>query len=331
MHHRLSVDEFIRGITAADRVILGRAVTLIESSLETDRHLADQLMVGILPFTGKSLRLGITGIPGVGKSTFIEALGKVITQSGHKLAVLAIDPSSARSGGSIMGDKTRMEKLSQDPNAFIRPSPAGNSLGGVARTTRETILLCEAAGYEIILVETVGVGQSETLVKGMTDVFVLLMLAGAGDEIQGIKRGIMEMVDLLVLNKADGDNKAKTLAAVADLSNALHLFPRATSGLEPKVMPCSALTGEGIQELWGLLQEYQNITTTGGFFGDNRKRQNTDWMHDYIRNALEEMFYHNPAVKQKLAMIEKEVLDGKAVPFHAAQTLLDLYAQNKNR
>ncbi|WAC11158.1 methylmalonyl Co-A mutase-associated GTPase MeaB [Dyadobacter pollutisoli] len=325
MRQRLSVAEYTRGILAGDRTLLGRAITVIESKLAEDKVLATEILQSILPMTGKALRIGITGVPGVGKSTFIETFGQYLTSSGKRVAVLAIDPSSKKSGGSILGDKTRMENLAHSPHAFIRPSATGLSLGGVARSTRETILLCEAAGYDIILVETVGVGQSETLVKGMTDFFLLLMLAGAGDELQGIKRGIMEMVDSIAINKADGTNQQAAALAVNEYQNALHHLPGSSSGFVPKVIACSALEGSGIDAIWQMIQEYEVLTRENGFFAKNRQFQNLDWLHDHIRQNLEDQFYGNAKVKAKLSASEEEVREGQVLPATAAQQLINLF------
>ena len=325
MRQRLSIEDYKNGILSGDRIILSQAITIIESKLVPDRKLAAELLHEILPQTGNSVRIGITGVPGVGKSTFIEALGKHITSQNKQLAVLTVDPSSKQSGGSILGDKTRMEQLSRDPLAYIRPSATNLSLGGVARNTRETILLCEAAGFEIIIVETVGVGQSETLVKGMTDFFLLLMLAGAGDELQGIKKGIMEMADVVAVNKADGDNKAAAALAARDYTNALHLFPKSESGFTPKVISCSALDLTGINEIWNIILEYQVLTRANGFLDKNRQAQNLDWMHEFIRQTLETTFYENPGIKKELSAIEKAVISGSTLPLAAAQNLLNLF------
>lgn len=325
MRHRLSFEEYTSGILAGDRLILSRAITIIESRLAEDKDLAAQILRHILPHTGNSLRIGITGVPGVGKSTFIEAFGKRITSQGKSVAVLAIDPSSKKSGGSILGDKTRMEELSRDSLAFVRPSATGLSLGGVARSTRETMLLCEASGFDVILIETVGVGQSETLVKGMTDFFLLLMLAGAGDELQGIKKGIMEMADLIAINKADGLNQDAAMRAVAEYQQALHLFPKTESGFISKAVSCSALENTGIAEIWNEMIRFFDLTRKNGFFEKNRQHQNLDWMHDYIRQTLEEQFYGSPAIKRKLASFEKSVSNNEEPPLSAARQLIDIF------
>lgn len=322
---RLEISQYVEGILQQDRVRLSQAITLIESTLDEDRVLARQLIESILPHTGKAIRIGITGVPGVGKSTFIEALGQYIAQQqGKKLAVLAVDPSSQRSRGSIMGDKTRMELLAANPNAYIRPSPAGASLGGVASRTRETMLLCEAAGFEVIFIETVGVGQSETVVHGMVDFFLLLMLAGAGDELQGIKKGIMEMADVVAITKADGDNRHKAEAAKTEYQSALHLFPPAAHGWFPKVVTCSALNNEGIDHIWQLTNEYIGHTQQNKYFEQRRQEQNLRWMYETIRQTLEEQFFHNKLVKEKLPNISQQVSEGILPPLTGAQLLLDL-------
>lgn len=327
MRPRLSVPAYVEGILSKDRVILSRAITLIESRLASDRALAQEVLEQILPYTGKSLRVGITGVPGVGKSTFIEALGQHLTAQGTSLAVLTIDPSSQRSGGSILGDKTRMETLSHNPLAYIRPSAAGSSLGGVAHRTREAMLLCEAAGFEVLLIETVGVGQSETLVRSMTDFFLLLMLAGAGDELQGIKKGIMEMADAVVITKADGPNRSLADRAVTEYQNALHLFPAAESNWTTPVITCSALENTGIDQVWEQIKHYQQTTVTNGFFAQNRQSQNLDWMQSYIRQELEERFRSHEAIKAQWDATQAAVRKGEELPLRAAQRLLSLFFQ----
>ncbi|MCU0338540.1 MAG: methylmalonyl Co-A mutase-associated GTPase MeaB [Spirosomaceae bacterium] len=324
MATRLSVEAYVEGVLSGNRLILSRAITLIESQLASDKILAQTILAQILPHTGKAVRVGITGVPGVGKSTFIESFGTLITQQGKKLAVLAIDPSSQRTKGSIMGDKTRMEVLSHDPLAYIRPSPTSGSLGGVAHKTRETMLLCEAAGFEVILVETVGVGQSETVVKGMVDFFLLLMLAGAGDELQGIKKGIMEMADAVVITKADGDNRTVAERAVLEYQNALHFFPPTQNGWLPPVLTCSALTQQGLSEVWQMIQQYANLTHENGFWRKNRQTQNLDWMHTLITQALTERFYNDPSVKTQLDEVSNFVKNEKWLPSQAATFLLNL-------
>lgn len=321
----LSLQDYVDGIKNGSRTILSRAITLIESTKPEHRELAQDIIERCLPDTGNSIRIGVTGVPGVGKSTFIESLGNFIIKKGHKLAVLAIDPSSSRTRGSILGDKTRMETLSTSDKAFIRPSPTAGSLGGVARKTREAIYLCEAAGYDTIFIETVGVGQSETAVHSMVDFFLLLMLAGAGDELQGIKRGIMEIADAVAINKTDDTNPKNVQQAVREYRNAMHLYPKAKSGWSPKVTTCSAFTEEGIPEIWELIQDYITQTKENGYFKDNRNRQAKHWMYDSITSELTDRFYDNPAVKEKREDIEEKVLNGKLSSFKAAQQLMDLY------
>ena len=322
---RLSVETYVNGVRAGDRVVLGQAITLIESTRPEHQAIAQQIIEQCLPHTGRSIRVGITGVPGVGKSTFIEALGTHLTARGHRLAVLTIDPSSARTKGSILGDKTRMPLLAADPNAFIRPSPTAGSLGGVARTTRETIYLCEAAGFDIVFVETVGVGQSEVAVHAMVDFFLLLMLAGAGDELQGIKRGIVEMADALVVTKADGANVEKANEARREYRNALTLFPPKESAWWPKVLTCSAFSGEGIDGVWKTVEAHRAHTQANGFFETNRQQQARHWMLQTITHHLRAHFFAHPRVKEAMALIEKEVIDGKISSFAAAQKLIALY------
>ena len=321
--HRLPPDHYIAGIRAGDRLVLSRAITLVESQLESDQVLALAVLEQVLPQTGQSVRIGVTGVPGVGKSTFIETFGKHLTDSGKKVAVLAIDPTSQRSHGSILGDKTRMETLSMDPLAYIRPTPSGGSLGGVANKTRETMLLCEAAGFEVILIETVGVGQSETLVHGMVDFFLLLMLAGAGDELQGMKRGIMELADAIAITKADGDNAAAAERARLDYQNALHLFPPAPTRWTPPVLTCSALQNHGIADLWNIITDHQTQLTQNGHRDRNRQQQNLDWLHTTIRQQLETRFYNQPGLRERLAEVEEAVRNGEILPLQGARRLLD--------
>lgn len=329
MRQRLSVETYTQGVLAGDRTTLSRAITVMESTLPGDRLLASQILQNILPHSGKSIRIGITGVPGVGKSTFIEAFGSYLTSLGRRVAVLAVDPSSKQSGGSILGDKTRMEKLARDPHAYIRPSPTNLSLGGVARHTREAILLCEAAGYDIIMVETVGVGQSETLVKGMTDFFLLLMLAGAGDELQGIKKGIMEMVDAVAVNKADHGNEQAVAKAVTEYRQALHLFPETASKVPVQVVACSALEGTGMQPIWQLISDYYAQTSESGFLQHNRQFQRVDWLREQIRQLLEDRFYENQLVKQHIASADQAVRSGEKLPDEAAADLINLFLSSE--
>lgn len=327
----LSVQQYVDGILNGDITILSQAVTLVESSKPEHQELAQEIIVKCLPFSGNSVRIGITGVPGVGKSTFIEAMGKYITSKGQKLAVLAIDPSSERTKGSILGDKTRMEDLSIDPLAYIRPSPSAGSLGGVARKTRETIILCEAAGYDHIFIETVGVGQSETAVHSMVDFFLLLMLAGAGDELQGIKRGIMEMADAITINKADGNNIEKAGLARVQYMNALHLFPATESGWKPKVLTCSAYLKTGISEIWQTVDEYLGHVKNNGYFQHRRNEQSKFWMYETINEQLRNDFYQNEQMSALLEESEKKVLKEEVSSFVAAKKLLDHYNQIRKR
>ncbi|MBN2635755.1 MAG: methylmalonyl Co-A mutase-associated GTPase MeaB [Prolixibacteraceae bacterium] len=322
----LPVDEYVDGILNGNIALLSKAVTLVESSNAKHHEIAQEIITKCLPHSGNSIRIGITGVPGVGKSTFIEALGGHITENGGKLAVLAIDPSSERSKGSILGDKTRMEQLSGDKNAYIRPSPSAGSLGGVARKTRETIILCEAAGFNHIFIETVGVGQSETAVHSMTDFFLLLMLAGAGDELQGIKRGIMEMADMIAINKADGNNLDKAKMARIQYNNAIHLFPKKESGWDPKVLICSALGNSGVTEIWHEIETYRNQTVANSYFNARRNQQSIYWMHETIEEQLKRTFYGNAEIKSELVKIEKDVLQHKISSFAAAGKLMELFS-----
>ena len=320
---KLQPEEYVQGILIGNRTLLSKAITLVESALPKHHALAQEIISGCLPHAGKSIRVGITGVPGVGKSTFIETLGKHLTSSGHKVAVLAIDPSSMHSKGSILGDKTRMEDLANDPDAFIRPSASAGSLGGVARKTREAIILCEAAGFDCIFVETVGVGQSETAVHSMVDFFLLLMLAGAGDELQGIKRGIMEMADAIIINKADGDNIEKAELAGREYKNALHLFPATASGWEVPVETCSARYHEGIASVWKIVERYRStMTEESDYFYRKRREQTVQAMYDSINQQLKSRFFDQDEVKQRIKELEKKVLAGKMSAYQAAGELL---------
>lgn len=319
--------EFVEGILKGDITILSQAVTLVESALYEHQQTAQEIIEKCLPHAGKSVRIGITGVPGAGKSTSIDAFGIHLLDQGHKLAVLAIDPSSERTKGSILGDKTRMEELSRRENAFIRPSPSAGSLGGVARKTRETIILCEAAGFDTVFVETVGVGQSETAVHSMVDFFLLIQLAGTGDELQGIKRGIMEMADGIVINKADGDNIEKARLAAAQFKNALHLFPPADSGWTPQVLTYSGYYHTGIKEIWDMVDTYTSFTKKNGFFDLKRNEQAKYWMYESINESLRKSFYNNPAVKNELARAEQMVLNNEISSFVAAKRMMDLFLQ----
>ncbi len=318
----LDAEAYVAGIRSGNRSLLSKAITLVESSLPRHQELAQEIIGACVPHAGKSVRVGITGVPGVGKSTFIESLGKYLTARGHKIAVLAIDPSSQRTKGSILGDKTRMEDLANDLNAFIRPSSSKGTLGGVARNTRESIILCEAAGFNIIFVETVGVGQSETAVHSMVDFFLLLMLAGAGDELQGIKRGIMEMADAIVINKADGDNIKKAELAAREYKNALHLFPASPSGWSPIVLTASSTAGNGIPDTWQMVEQYTAMTRASGFFETRRKEQALQAFTDTIEETIRQRFYHDQLVKSQLQSLQQDILSGKISPYAAAKKLI---------
>ncbi|MCG9876094.1 MAG: methylmalonyl Co-A mutase-associated GTPase MeaB [Leptospiraceae bacterium] len=317
-----SLKDYVDGIRSGDRLALSKAITLVESNKPEHQMLSQDILEAILPFTGNSIRIGITGVPGVGKSTFIECFGEYLISQGKKISVLAIDPTSQRTHGSILGDKTRMENLSKAEQAYIRPSPAGGSLGGVARKTRETILLCEAAGYDTIIIETVGVGQSETAVHSMVDFFLLLMLAGAGDELQGIKRGIMEMADLIAINKADGENLAKATSAQAEYKSALHLFPPTNSGWIPDVLTCSAIQELGIADIWKKILEYSQITSENNFYKENRKQQNRFWFREFLAEAIQTKFYETKGRKELALSLEKKVVEGSMSSISAIHELL---------
>lgn len=320
-----SSKELIEGILSGNITALSRAITLVESTNVSHLVKANEVVNTCLPHANKSIRIGITGVPGVGKSTFIEALGKYLTSLGKKVAVLAVDPSSTISHGSILGDKTRMEELVKDKNAYIRPSASGETLGGVARKTRETITLCEACGFDTIIIETVGVGQSETAVHSMVDFFLLLKIAGAGDELQGIKRGIMEMADAIVINKSDGDNIKKSNLAKVEFGRALHLFPAKKSGWIPTTSTCSSITREGIPEVWETINKYVSQTQMNNFFFDKRKDQNHYWMLETINEQLKTNFYHHPDIEKLLDVNKKAVQNDEISPFAAAQLLLKKY------
>lgn len=325
---RLAAADYIDGILKKDRVILSRAITVIESNLESDKVLAKEIIQAILPHAGNSFRIGITGVPGVGKSTFIEAFGKYLIKKGKRVAILSIDPSSQRSKGSILGDKTRMEELANLQEAYIRPSASGDTLGGVANKTGETMLLCEAAGYDIILIETVGVGQSETAVHGMTDFFLLLMLAGAGDELQGIKKGIMEMADMVVINKADGENVRMSEMARLQYQNALHIFPQSESGWAPVVSTASSIKNTGIDFVWEEILKFKKLTEENGYFLTNRNNQQIDWMYTNINEELKRLFYGDKEIANHLKILEKDIVASKISPVKAAEIILDEFKKS---
>jgi len=320
-----SANDLVTRILKQDKVALSRAITLVESTNPDHLSKASEVINGCLPFANKSIRIGITGVPGVGKSTFIEAFGKHLTSLGKKVAVLAVDPSSTISHGSILGDKTRMEELVKDENAFIRPSASGETLGGVARKTRETIILCEACGFDTIIIETVGVGQSETAVHSMVDFFLLLKISGAGDELQGIKRGIMEMADAIVINKADGDNINKAKLAKTEFNRALHLFPAKKSGWTPTASTCSSYTKEGIDDVWKTISDYFELVKGNHYFEEKRKDQNQFWMMETINEQLKNNFYNHPEIIKQLETNKKAVQNNEISPFAAAMNLLENY------
>jgi LAO/AO transport system kinase len=322
---------YIDGVLAGDRRMLSKAITLIESALSSHQEAARQMLSALLPRTGAAVRLGITGVPGVGKSTFIESFGTMLVNEGHRVAVLAVDPSSARSGGSVMADKTRMEKLAIEPRAFIRPSPSGGTLGGVARKTRETMLLCEAAGYDVVIVETVGVGQSETAVASMVDFFLVLLLAGAGDELQGLKKGILELADALAINKADGDNLGPARKAAKVFELALHLLQPASPRWTPPVLTCSAREMTGIDTIWKTVLRHRQILSAAHELEEKRKRQAADWMWSLIDEGLKERFVRQPEVKKQLPRILRQIDRGALSPTAAADQLLFLLDNERHQ
>lgn len=322
VRRRLEAEDYVRGILAGDRAILARAITLIESNAPAHADLAQEVVTRLLPHAGESIRIGITGVPGVGKSTFIEAFGTHLCELGRKVAVLAVDPSSTLTGGSILGDKTRMDRLSRHPNAFIRPSPSAGNLGGVTRKSRETIVLCEAFGCDTILVETVGVGQSETAVRAMVDFFLVLLLAGAGDELQGMKKGIIELADGLVINKADGQNKVAAETARLEYSRALHYLGPSSSGWKTEVLTCSSIEGTGIPELWDMIRRFRDAMAKTGAFGDRRQKQRANWMAEMIEQHLYDSFHKNAAVREAMPEVRKAVLEGRLTTSAGARDLL---------
>jgi LAO/AO transport system kinase len=325
MSKEISINELFNGIISQDRVILAKAITLIESSKPEHQLLAEQLIEKCIPFAGNSVRIGITGVPGVGKSTFIESMGLHIIAQQKKVAVLAIDPSSQLNKGSILGDKTRMNELAANKNAFIRPSPSQGTLGGVAKSTHESIILFEAAGFDVIIIETVGVGQSETQVKQLVDCFLLLLLSGAGDELQGIKRGIMEMADILLVNKADGENVSAAKIAKSQLTQAIHFFPPTESGWIPKVELCSALEKNNIEKTWELILSFVNHQKTKGFFLENRNSQKLFWLRQIIEDKLTADFYHHPSIQSNMLDFQKKITSNVLTPHQAANKLFNLY------
>lgn len=326
---RLSVEQYVQGVLENNRSILAQAITLVESNSPAHMQVAQEVLTALLPHTGKSIRVGITGVPGAGKSTFIEALGSMLCERGHRVAVLAVDPSSPVTRGSILGDKTRMEKLSRNPRAFIRPSATGGTLGGVNRKTRETMLICEAAGFDVILVETVGVGQSETTVRSMVDFFLLLLLTGAGDELQGIKKGVIEIADALLINKADGENRQRALIAKGEYNRVLHYLQPATAGWQTKAYTCSALTGEGIAEIWSVVETFRDEMTRSGGLAARRQAQARDWLRSMTEDYLRTRFYGNAEVAKKLPEVEAAVLRGELSATAAAQQIIAIYERSR--
>jgi LAO/AO transport system kinase len=325
---KLNIDDYVSGLLNKDRTILARTITLIESNSPKHITLAQEVIRKILPYTGNSVRIGITGVPGAGKSTFIESFGNYLINKNKKVAVLAIDPSSTITKGSVLGDKTRMETLSRSENCFIRPSPSGGMLGGVTRKTRETILICEAAGYDVILVETVGVGQNEITVRSMVDFFLLMKIAGAGDELQGIKKGVIELADAIFINKSDGDNKLRADIAREEFTRALHYLKSPTDGWMPKVITGSAINNEGTKEIWAIISEFLQITDNNGILEKRRQNQNIDWVHDLVKEYLYHNFYLNQKIRKIIPMIEESVLSGKIPPTKAAQELIELFERS---
>lgn len=321
---RKDPEYYIEGVLQQNRLVLARTITLIESSLPADQKMARVILNRLLPSTGKAYRLGITGVPGAGKSTFIESFGTMLTEQGHRVAVLAIDPSSTRSGGSILGDKTRMEKLAVNEKAFIRPSPSRGTLGGVARKTRETMLVCEAAGFDVVIIETVGVGQSETAVASMVDFFLVLMIAGAGDELQGIKKGVLEVADAIVINKADGDNVLRAEMAQKDYQAALHLLMASNPNWSPPVLTCSSLNPTGIDAIWQTILDHRKALDTLGQIEAKRKGQALDWLAFLVEEGLHQWFYASPRIKATLPLLKEEVAAGRLSPTAAADTLIAL-------
>ena len=325
---KLSEDDYVKGVLEGNRTVLAQTITLIESNSSAHMSTAQNVLTRLLPHTGRSIRIGITGVPGAGKSSLIESFGTYLCDEGHRVAVLTIDPSSTITKGSILGDKTRMDSLSRNPKAFIRPSATGGSLGGIARKTRESMLVCEAAGYDVILIETVGVGQSEVQVRSMVDYFLLIMLTGAGDELQGIKKGIMELADSIVINKADGENKMKAEAAKAEFNRILHLLQPSTPGWTSKAFTASALYGDGMKEMWAEIKSFQKLTTASGMFNERRQKQMIDWMYNMINEQLRLSFMNHEGVSNHLPAIENSIINGTLTATLAVKKHLSIYESN---
>lgn len=329
LRKRLSAEELVQGVSAGDRKILSQAITLIESNAPRDFDKAQRVLQALLPYTGKALRIGISGVPGAGKSTFIEAFGQMLCRQGYKVAVLAVDPTSSITGGSILGDKTRMQMLSREPNCFIRPSPAKGTLGGVARKSRETMLLCEAAGCDVILVETVGVGQSEITVRSMVDFFMLVVLTGAGDDLQGIKKGIMEVADAIVVNKADGDNLPKAIVTQGEYERMIEFIRPATDGWKTHAYRCSALTKEGLVELWAVMRKFEKVTKESGAFFNRRKSQTLSWVNSMIDEHLHNLFFEDPMIKGRLPAVMEAAVNGVVSPSQAVTELIRAFDMDR--
>ena len=329
LRKRLTAEELVQGVSAGDRKILSQAITLIESNAPRDFDKAQRVLQALLPYTGKALRIGISGVPGAGKSTFIEAFGQMLCRQGYKVAVLAVDPTSSITGGSILGDKTRMQMLSREPNCFIRPSPAKGTLGGVARKSRETMLLCEAAGCDVILVETVGVGQSEITVRSMVDFFMLVVLTGAGDDLQGIKKGIMEVADAIVVNKADGDNLPKAIVTQGEYERMIEFIRPATEGWKTHAYRCSALTKEGLIELWAVMRKFEKVTKESGVFFNRRKAQTLSWVNSMIDEHLHNLFFEDPMIKGRLPAVMEAAVNGVVSPSQAVTELIRAFDMDR--
>ncbi|WP_042346118.1 methylmalonyl Co-A mutase-associated GTPase MeaB [Bacillus massiliigorillae] len=327
----INTDEILQGILAGNRAMLAKGITLIESNAQHHFESAQELLQKVLPYTNKSIRIGISGVPGAGKSTFIERFGTDLCNSDHKVAVLAIDPSSTITGGSILGDKTRMELLSGHENAFIRPSPSEGTLGGVHRKTRESMLLCEAAGFDVIIIETVGVGQSEAIVRGMTDFFMLLAITGAGDELQGMKKGIMELADAIVVNKADGDNKRNAMVTKEEYNRILHFLQPATQGWQTQAYACSSIEGDGIQEIWEVIQDFMKQGKQSGVFNERRRFQTKEWMNQSLSHQLHRVFFDNQQMRSLLPVLEQEVMNGDKTVSLAVMEAIQTFLYNLNK